>query len=244
MIGRDEPARARRAMPRRGAGAGTIAPWSDAGATPGTGGERAVVLLPAETVRGRLAGLRRRTAHLHDMVERRVDIGGRLGSVDRYADLLARLYGFYEPFEAHLGTAAARWGLPLDFDARRKAPLIARDLADLGLTAPAVEALPRCGWEPPSGGPAPALGCLYVVEGATLGGRLIARDAERRLGLGPGTGGAFFMAYGADLGPRWRTFCSVLAGASSTPVAEGEIVAAACDTFAAFGCWLAAGDVD
>ena len=192
-----------------------------------TTGERAVAPLPPEIVRGRLAVLRIQTASHHAAVERRVDIVGRLHSVEGYVDLLARLYGFYAPFEEVLGTAVARWGVPYDVEARRKAPLIARDLAALGLAPAAVAALPRCGWAPLPGRPAAALGCLYVVEGATLGGRLIARLVERRLGLGPRTGAAFFGAYGPEVGPRWRAFCSVLADAMSDRATERHVVAAA-----------------
>lgn len=105
--------------------------------------ERAVVLRPADVIRDRLAGLRRHTAPYHKAVERQFDIIGRLRSVDRYIDLLVRLYGFYEPFEAALGAAVERWALPFDFDARRKSPLIARDLV---ISWP-------WGWRPPASMP-------------------------------------------------------------------------------------------
>ena len=213
---------------------------ADGRATPGVAGERAVSQLPPEIVRARLAGLRRHTAPHHAALERRVDLLGRLDSVERYVDVLARLYGWYAPFEAGVGAAVARWRLPIDFEARQKVPLIARDLEVLGMAPATIRALPRCPWAPRPTGPAAALGCLYVAEGATLGGQLIARLVERRLGMGSGTGAAFFISYGADVGPRWRTFCSVLADALGDRVAESEILAAASDTFIAFARWFMA----
>ena len=201
--------------------------------------ERAIVRVSAEVVRERLATLREQTASLHDAVERQVDIADRVCSVHSYTDLLARLYGFYAPFEEELGAVVARAGLPYDVEARRKAPLIVRDLAALGRPAAVVAALPLCAGVPRPDNPAAALGCLYVVEGATLGGRLIARLVEHRLGIGPQTGGAFFNGYGPQVGPRWHAFCSVLADALRCRAAERDVVAAARATFVAFGRWLA-----
>ena len=102
----------------------------------------------------------------------------------------------------------------------------------------AVEGLPRYARIPRPTSPAAALGCLYVAEGATLGGRLVARHVEHRLGFGPGSGASFFHGYGLDAGPRWRTFCSALAAASRSGVAERAILAGAIDTFVAYDRWL------
>jgi len=197
-----------------------------------------VVLLPGRVVRERLANLRQHTASYHDALERELDIDARLGSVDRYIDLLACLYGFYEPFEAVLEAAVARWRLPFNVEARRKSPRIARDLSALGVTPLDIDALQRCTWTPRPDGPAATLGCLYVAEGATLGGQRIVRQVERSLGITLGTGAEFFASYGADVGPRWLTFCSVLADASRVPVAQQSILTAASDTFVAFDRWL------
>ena len=204
-----------------------------------TGSELAVVPLPAQQIQRRLTTLRRHTAPHHAAVERRVDIASRLSSPQRYAHLLARLYGFYEPFEAEIASAVARWGLPFDVDARRKAPLLARDLAALGLTPAAVNNLPPLAHPPRPTSPQVALGCLYVTEGATLGGRVVARHVARQLGYGPSSGASFFHGYGADAGPRWRTFSSVLAAeCGSSEITDRAILSGAIDTFNAFDRWL------
>ena len=207
--------------------------------TPAT--EVTVVPLPAREVRRRLANLRRETTPYHDAVERRVNIVGRLGSWVGYVDLLTRLYGFYEPFEAELRCVVTRWGLPFDTEARQKSPLIARDLRALGFSPTAIDGLPRSARIPRPTSPSAALGCLYVTEGATLGGQLIARHVENRLGLCPRSGASFFRGYGSDTGSRWRTFCSVLADECGAPMAERAILAGAIDTFVAYDRWLAKG---
>jgi heme oxygenase (biliverdin-IX-beta and delta-forming) len=206
--------------------------------TPVTGREVSSVEMSGREVHERLAGLRRHTAPYHDTLERTVDIDFRLASSARYADLLARLYGFYEPFEAELDRAVNRWDLPIDVDARRKAPLIACDLAALEGPLSVVDGLSRCVGLPRPTSPAIALGCLYVTEGATLGGRIIARHVERRLGFGPRAGASFFHGYGDDTGPRWQALCSVIAAASCSTEAEAAILAGAIDTFTAYDRWL------
>ncbi len=50
-----------------------------------------------------------------------------------------------------------------------------------------------------------ALGCLYVLEGATLGGQVISRHLAK-LGIGPENGGRFFNGYGARTGEMWKSF--------------------------------------
>ena len=45
------------------------------------------------------------------------------------------------------------------------------------------------------------LGALYVMEGSTLGGQLIARHVEETLGLEPGRGDLYFRGHGMQTGP-------------------------------------------
>jgi heme oxygenase len=210
--------------------------------TPAAEPELAVVPMPAQQIRQRLADLRRQVAPYHAMVERRVDIVSRLASPARYTGLLARLYGFYEPFETELGREVARWDLPFAVEARRKAPLIADDLSSLGIASAAVNGLPRCARMPRPESPHATLGCLYVTEGATLGGRLVARHIEQQLGIGPRSGASFFHGYGVGTGRRWRTFCSVLAAECESAVAQEAIRTGAIDTFLAYERWLAEDD--
>ena len=105
-----------------------------------------------------------------------------------------------------------------------------------------MDALPRCPALPTIGGIPEALGCLYVMEGATLGGQIIRRQAASRLGLGPSSGCSFFSAYGEQVGPMWRAFRAALADyATGAPGAQARVLDAASDTFARLDLWLAGG---
>lgn len=159
----------------------------------------------------------------------------RIDSLDGYALLLERLYGFYAPGEAALAAH------PLTADgrapSRRKLPLLARDLAALG----------RPG-DPPSAEPPPltstghAFGCRYVLEGATLGGQIISRHLRERLGLTAETGAAFFHGYGPETGRMWKAFGAHLCGrVASGDCAEEDVIAGACDTFVRYEAWVCDG---
>src|SRR5688500_4556274 len=81
-------------------------------------------------------------------------------SLERYARLLAALYGFYVPLEASLAklhTAAAALAVPLV----RRTALLERDLRALG-TEP--EAVPLCERPPQLGSLDHLAGAFYVVE--------------------------------------------------------------------------------
>ena len=183
-----------------------------------------------------LQSLKDETAAQHDALERRVSLETRLRDAHSYARLLARMYGFYAPLESALGEVRGYDTLGLDFDRRRKAHRLAADLTALGRD-PA--ALPLRAAAPP-GSLSVALGCMYVLEGATLGGQYVRRAVAARLGLTAGRGCAFFDSYGDQVGVMWNQFRVALVAHAETPAVEAEMVAAARDTFAALDRWLAA----
>ena len=153
-----------------------------------------------------------------------------------YRDHLARLLGFYTPLEAALAKVDGldTWVPGLD-DRLVKTGWLAEDLSalDPGPMAPTGHM--------PALGVAEALGVLYVVEGSTLGGRLIERHLQRTLGLTPHDGARFYHSYGEARGPRWTTFKAALdAYGEAHPDAASDVIAAAADTVQVFSVWLAA----
>lgn len=173
--------------------------------------------------------IRSETAALHNRLEHRLDILSRIADPARRRELMGRFWGFYAPVEEAL--AAPLGATPgLDYDARRKAPTLERDLAALGLRTVDLER-----FAPPSiPDQAQALGFQYVLEGSTLGGRVIRKQAAVR-GLA-GVGLTFFDVYGVDTGPRWRAFLEVL----ETRCAGRAVDAArgACRGFELIEAWL------
>ena len=182
--------------------------------------------------------LREETRAAHDAIERVFDWEGRLATREGYRALLGRLHGFHAVWEP---AAAALLNDPALFEPRRKAHLLARDLVHLRLAPEAVARLPR-----PGGDAAPrtreeALGGLYVLEGSTLGGQVIARHLLRALAVGPATGGAYYAAYGEAVGPMWRAVRARLLAEAADAATADAVVAAAGRTFESMRAWLAAG---
>jgi heme oxygenase len=188
-----------------------------------------------------LETLGRRTAPLHGRVERAVDLPARCGSVGAYRGLLARLLGIYRPIEHAL--SAFDWpAAGLGFDERRKTGLLSADLATLGLTTAQIEGVSDCAALPRPATLAAALGCLYVLEGATLGGQVIGRQVRRSLGIAPATGGSFHAAYGDRAGVMWRAFREAADAYCGDDFGRiEEAVAGAAATFEAFERWLVVG---
>jgi heme oxygenase (biliverdin-IX-beta and delta-forming) len=182
-----------------------------------------------------LAALRQHTRDAHQRVEAALPVMSEGLTIPAYVALLRRLHWFYGRTEGELD----RWATELrpygiDLEARRKEPLLARDLWALG-AAP----LPTGGR--PAAAPSTvgrALGAVYVVEGATLGGQVVRRQLARTLGLTPSHGCAFFASYGDRVGPMWRECCAGLerygAAHADDAGALAELLAGAVDAFRAF----------
>jgi heme oxygenase len=185
-----------------------------------------------------LQRLRAETQPAHKRLETRLDLVKATLTTNDYRKLLEKFYGFYVPEEAALQPVCDASLPEIRFEGRRKARLLLRDLAALGLSRQQIEALPLCDRIPEIAGPAEALGCLYVLEGSTLGGQIISRHLQSALGIRPENGGAFFASYGARVGVMWRTFGAVLTSYAARENQDAAIVQSACDIFAALEVWL------
>jgi heme oxygenase (biliverdin-IX-beta and delta-forming) len=121
-----------------------------------------------------------------------------------YAAHLSRLFGFYEPAERRLAAHAADPDLALG-DRLVKTGRLGADLSALGWDEPAIRALPRWPGRDLSSLEA-AWGYVYVMEGSTLGGRVIAGMVARHLGADTASGLSFLQTYGEEAGRMWRDF--------------------------------------
>lgn len=181
-----------------------------------------------------LARLKHETADEHAAIEAatrimRPDIG-----VPDYREYLERTYGFYRPVEQMLERFGVWPALELDGSTRVKLPLLARDLLELGRDP---SGLPVCAATPQLGGGLPeAVGCAYVLEGSTLGGRVVSRHVQTR--LGPQVPHRFLDAYGADTGDRWQAFRAALRWFADSREIENRIIMGARQTFESFARWL------
>ncbi len=153
-----------------------------------------------------------------------------------YRELMSAYYGFYQPLER----ALAPWGeiIPgLEWGRRSKTPYLQADLLALGLENPQIDALPICPELPAITNVAQALGALYVLEGATLGGQVLRNLIEIKIGVGSTNGGAFMNVYGAETSALWQRFLDCLYPLQS-PAERLEAVSVAESTFLCFEQWL------
>lgn len=181
--------------------------------------------------------LKLETADLHQRVENRFRIMDPTLTRQGYVLKLERLLGFHQPLETLIEPWRDR--LAIDWDARRKAHLLRADLEFLGRTPAEIAQLPCCKALPELTDLGAVLGCVYVLEGSTLGGRMIAGHLAQHLGVVPGQGASFFSPYGDELMPRWRSFQQRLAELANSATPEDRIIDGARATFISFGDWMA-----
>ncbi|AKQ69061.1 bacteriophytochrome heme oxygenase BphO [Myxococcus hansupus] len=159
-----------------------------------------------------------------------------------YRRHLEALLGFYAPLEARLASLPLERLAGLAIQERWKVSLLEEDLRAFGHDAHSLARLPRCEALPALPGLPEALGCLYVLEGSTLGGQLILRHLRRQFeSASPPATFSFFNAYGDAVGPRWRAFGDAVNQASESAADDafdGRAIQAAQATFDAFAAWL------
>ena len=176
--------------------------------------------------------LRKETRPFHDAVEQNsfnlALTSGNPTAADT-AQFLAKMYGFVQPYEAELRAHAAAFGPEWQLDQRYRAPLILEDLPRLGYAGTP----PLCPALPPLDTRAQLLGAMYVLEGSTLGGQVIARQLDKA-GI---RAHAFFTGRAERTGPLWKVFCQLLSDAAVNED-PATVVASAILTFQTLSAWL------
>jgi heme oxygenase (biliverdin-IX-beta and delta-forming) len=148
-----------------------------------------------------------------------------------YVHMLHWLYGFYAPLENLIRNYLDPERLP-DIDRRSRAGSLLADIRQTGLPTPEND---YCTDLPVIGSPARAMGALYVLEGSTLGGRIIAGMIQRQ--LGPATPMRFFNGYGAETLPMWQAFRDFL-DLPRPAEEQTATIDAAKATFITFKSWI------
>ncbi|MQP67301.1 biliverdin-producing heme oxygenase [Niveispirillum sp. SYP-B3756] len=170
-----------------------------------------------------LERLRQETRPQHEALEKTLDLLSPTLDMARYHAILRRFHAFWRGWQPP--THGLLVGEPDLLAGRDRTPLLAADLAHFGLTP-----LPAAAPLPLSDAGA-ALGSLYVLEGSTLGGQLISRHLETRLGLRNGAGYAYFQGYGRQNGPMWAAMRERLARHPAEGSAADRLLSGAKQTF-------------
>jgi heme oxygenase len=181
--------------------------------------------------------LKRETAEIHRRLEAQLGLLEPELSIHRYRRVLQMFYGFYSPVEAGLLRLAAACP-PVGFPLRARSELLEHDLLVLGLSRRELAELPRCVDLPRLSCPEDLAGCLYVLEGACLGGQAVAPVVRRRFGVSKGSGASFFVGNAEGTPARWKLVLAWLEGVARAGARSEQIVGAACTTFHALAQWV------
>jgi heme oxygenase len=185
-----------------------------------------------------LKRLRHETSEGHAALEQRLPLVDPKLSREGYREILKGFYGYYLPLEMRLIGSPAWEEIGFDFVERRKVPRLEKDLVALGRMQGELARLPQCAELPELVTIPQVLGCLYVIEGATLGGQIITRHLQANLDITPETGGAFFAGYGGETGARWQAFGAMITAVAERVGGEDEIIGSANRTFETLELWL------
>ena len=168
-----------------------------------------------------LTRLRAETGDLHRQLESRFDAVTMLQTSGGKTAFCRRFHLLHRSVEEPL--AAWLSAIPdLELPRRRRAASFAATLADCRFDTHRTP--PRLASR------AEALGLLYVIEGSTLGGRIILKQLAA---LGIDRRGLDFLdPYGAETGRMWRQFLAVLAREAGSAAAVKDAVRGARNGFA------------
>ena len=155
----------------------------------------------------------------------------RIRSLEDHVDFLNWLYAYYGPLEDRIRTQLAAENFP-DIKRRSRADALLQDMEAAGIPLPAPEI---CRDLPVIDTYGKALGALYVMEGSTLGGRIIAEILARQLGSAKCL--SYFSSYGNETAGMWQSFKDLLDGPATLAFKE-DILSSAVSTFLTFKTWI------
>ena len=186
--------------------------------------------------------LKDKTRESHIALERQMPLLDAALLPGTYRHMVQQLFTYHKPLEAALLSSSGFAELGIAYSERAKTARLGRDLEALGLSTRDIEHLRDCESLPPLAHPSHIFGCLYVLEGATLGGQIVARHLQASLRLTADSGASYFSGYGVDTGPRWKAFCALLTAYAARADVHDDILAGAHATYATLSAWMRAGD--
>lgn len=182
-----------------------------------------------------LEALRGATQHWHQRLESSLAIAHPGAGTTEYLHYLQDLWGWLRPFHAALWDA--EWPAELDAPMRGgKLAAIEADLRAAGFAGADIAALPLADFRPDLASPAARFGVAYVIEGAQLGVRVLAKTLAPQL---DGWTPQWLQGYGARNGSSWKTFIACAERQLAAPTARETAAKAAEQAFASLAAWFA-----
>ncbi|WP_151636197.1 biliverdin-producing heme oxygenase [Noviherbaspirillum aerium] len=182
-----------------------------------------------------LEALRAATRDAHQRLEDDLRVARPDANRDDYLHYLQDLRGWMLPFDADLWRAA--WPAEIEPHARAgKIEWIDCDLRASGMSQDAIHALPLAGFTPDLATLPARFGIAYVIEGAQLGTKVLARALAPR--LAPWSP-RWLAGYGDGNAKQWRTFVKCVESSLTTADMQRIAAMAAADAFASLADWFA-----
>lgn len=145
-------------------------------------------------------------------------------SLDGYADYLIAMSGIMKEYDSVILPYLSN--IIPDTQIRRKSEAIGSDISWLeenGVSIRKNEIFRM----PELNNHATAMGVAYVLEGSTLGGRIIIKHLQRFFPVTEIDGARFFAGYGNETGVRWKQFIDSLTNFAIKEKCENDIIAGA-----------------
>lgn len=182
--------------------------------------------------------LKMATAHSHSQIEGGFPVMREDFDLEKYQNLLGKLYGFYLPLETVFSDTAVVRDWISDYGDRQKLNFLEMDLAYFKVPSHEISNLSKkqLWFDQPT--KARVLGTLYVLEGSTLGGQIISKHLKNKFQFPDANGTRFFSAYGGQTGPMWKRFQSLLNEHLNESALLEESILAANATFEHLAQWL------
>ena len=151
--------------------------------------------------------LKQNTAEFHDAAEKLFNsekIFNKTFTLEDYKKIINTNYLMLLHSEDQIfNSLNEKFAEKLQLDQRKKLPLIEKDLENLSLKNRATSHALEINNENE------ALGMMYVIEGSTLGGNVIAKQLSKTEGF-DNVAFNFFGCYQENTGPMWKNFKEVL----------------------------------
>jgi len=150
-------------------------------------------------------------------------------TLDQYVDYLKRLLPFVKGFEEQVFPGLQPY--ITDLDERRKLHLLRSDLQLSGATEQVDQFLNEAFFSHYYPDKASRLGGMYVLEGSTLGGKIITKHLLQSLGKKVDGKTTYLNPYAEQAGSRWKNFLQLLQNIANDSSQEAAIITGALRTF-------------
>lgn len=157
-----------------------------------------------------------------------------ISTTEEYVKLLQLFYTYFGGLEDKINQYIGS-DLLSDYSQRRKTESIACDIKKLGGT---IHEKAKDRELPTIENHLQAVGALYVIEGSTLGGKIISQMIAKQLNIENTTSMSFFNGYGDNTELMWASFRESLNSQFKNQSEIGVIIGAADETFFKFNLWI------